>query len=95
VSDPRETVLIAACGAYGLPLVHALHQRLPGLTAIYNGHLLNSWFGILTNDALVGDLYARVPDPEAWCVVDLEPRYPGLALIDEGRYSADAVPGEG
>lgn len=91
VSDLGETVLLAACGCYGLPLVHALHRRFEGLTAIYYGHALNGWFGILTNDALGGPLHARVPDPAAWRAVDLETRFPGLSDIDEGRYAADIV----
>jgi hypothetical protein len=89
--DAGQTVLLASCGCYGLPLVHALHQSHPGLTAIYNGHALNSWFGILTNDALGGPLHRRAPDPALWQVVDLSARYPDVGRIDEGRYLADRV----
>ena len=96
VPKAGHTVLLASCGCYGLPLVHALHQRLPGLSAIYNGHAMNSWFGILTNDALDGPLHRRAPDPALWQVVELAARYPGLSRIDEGRYVTDRVrPGPG
>jgi hypothetical protein len=78
-------VFLASCGAYGLPITHSMHCSRR-LTAIYNGHATNCYFGIYTNDCRGRDLHRYAPNSRYWRRVDLGERFGELKAIDEGRY---------
>lgn len=89
IEQTGADVFLASCGCYGLPIVHAMHQGFRGLTAVYNGHMMNGLFGILTNDLRGHDLHASAPTSPHWRPVNLDHRFPGIARIDDGRYVLD------
>jgi len=86
ISASRAEVFLASCGCYGLPIVHAMHKRFPGITGIYFGHAIHVLFGILTNYSIGRSLHLLAPDAPQWCRVNLDKRYPGIAKIDKGAY---------
>lgn len=84
---------IASCGCYGLPLVHSINQS-SAVTSVYNGHVINMFFGIVTQAFLNYSFFANAPS-ELFVDGDLEKRYEFIGRIDAGRYgSPQTVPCE-
>jgi hypothetical protein len=81
------TVLIASCGAYGLPLVDEMHRRF-GITCYYFGHQTNMFFGVATAATLHETFYKRNPNSNHWITPNISHRFPRVASIDDGRYMA-------
>jgi hypothetical protein len=85
IEETAATTLIAACGSYGLPLVHEMHKRY-GISCLYNGHQSNLYFGVVTNAGMQERLFARNPNSSHWLSPDLTARFPVVSRIDDGRY---------
>jgi hypothetical protein len=77
--------LIASCGCYGLPLVNRMN-KIHGITAIYNGHSSNIFFGILTKATRNDALYKRFMNSNYWIESTLSERAPEICRVDRGRY---------
>jgi hypothetical protein len=87
----QATMFVAACGAYGLPLVHEMHKRYR-IPCICNGHLMNVYFGMATSATMEARFFKRNPGSENWLRPDLTTRYPEISRIDNGRYVQKATP---
>jgi hypothetical protein len=82
---------IASCGCYGLPLVHSIN-RMTNTTSIYFGHVVNMYFGILTQAYLQSKWFTNAPS-ELFVSGDLDSRFGAIGRIDAGRYaSSQGVP---
>lgn len=85
IEGMHATVFTAACGAYGLPLVHEMNRRF-GITSVYYGHQMNLYFGAVTGAATYDSFFVKNATSPHWLLPDLTKRFPGVARIDGGRY---------
>jgi len=49
LNNNKIDVFISSCGCYGLLLSNYVKNKYKNITVIYNGHSINSFFGILSN----------------------------------------------
>jgi len=80
-----SNLFLASCGAYGLPLVHAIHKRHK-ITCLYFGHVTNMYFGVYTDAFKQYPYYLRKPDSAHWARPNLAKKFSAVARIDDGRY---------
>jgi hypothetical protein len=85
IEKGNTKVFLASCGAYGLPLVNAIHEKY-GITCLYIGHRMNIYFGILTNAFLTDSFYMKNKDSKYWLKGNLSKKYMEISRIDDGRY---------
>lgn len=76
-------VFSAACGAYGLPLCQAVHERY-GVASIYPGNILHALLGI--EQRTTADWRRSQRLQQNWRTSDLLNAVPGLKRIEGGRY---------
>lgn len=86
IADIDANLLMASCGCYGLPLVNAMNRR-HGITSVYNGHMMNIYFGILTKATANTSQYKNHKDSKHWISSNLAERMPAINRIDHGRYA--------
>lgn len=60
------------------------------MTSVYYGHLINMYFGILTQAFLNHPFFVSVPS-ELFVSGDLEKRYELIGRIDDGRYGSPQI----
>jgi hypothetical protein len=76
-------VFTAACGAYGLPLCAAVHER-HGATCVYTGNVMHALFGVLQQTT--ADWRAGSRKEENWRSSQLLNGVAGVERIEGGRY---------
>lgn len=87
IVDHGIDLVIAACGCYGIPLLHHCRQR-HDVSAVYFGNKLNMWFGVKQN-AFADDYSAA--NLEHWADPFMgwpTPVPTNIERIDAGRYIA-------
>lgn len=80
-------VFTAACGAYGLPLCAAVHERY-GVACVYAGNIMHAHFGVLQQTT--ADWRAGSRRPENWITSRVLDGVAGLDRIEGGRYLSTA-----
>jgi hypothetical protein len=86
VAGQEATVFLASCGCYGLPVCDAVHREC-GITSIYFGHVVNTYFGVRTGDLKNSPHFNRFATSPHWLDGNLSRTYPETGRIDDGRYS--------
>ncbi|WBO60425.1 MULTISPECIES: hypothetical protein [unclassified Acidocella] len=81
----RTTLFVAACGCYGLPIVHEVSQHFK-INSVYYGHHSNLLFGLITEDGRRQQFYAKNPSSKNWVQPRIKERMPEVGRIDDGRY---------
>jgi hypothetical protein len=79
-----KVVFLAACGCYGLPLVHSIHREAR-VTSVHCGHMMNYYFGIYTNDFKNLPAFERGINGN-WITPIIDEDRMGLMRVDDGRY---------
>jgi hypothetical protein len=79
----RFSVFTAACGAYGLPLCEAVHQRY-GVSCVYVGNLMHAYFGVLQRTTQAWRAESRINDH--WVHSSALDGVPGVDRVEGGRY---------
>lgn len=91
ITASDASLFAASCGGYGVPLTHAVHQR-HAITSLYNGHIINLYFGVRTRAFDGMTINGRTPDRALMIDGRLEQRHPHIARIDKGRYAGGLRP---